>query len=204
LRVNHPFLFTQWQAEPSEKTVKLLCIFIWKDIEKRRRFYEPIVADLNRLQANSLSINTFNGQLIFSFSTLSSDNLAAHNMGGFQMSFSSGHFCRRCLVSYRFRAIPLTDMMIIQRTEDKHNKMVEYALAHPNEKSIFGVTGPSVLEKLEGFHAIKSLPFDCMHDFFEGGCPLIILALLKEASALRLITYGEKLFHINNVLRKFK
>jgi hypothetical protein len=162
-----------------------------KDFEKRRRFYEPIVDDLNRLQSDGLSIDTFNGRLIFSFSTLSSDNLAAHDIGGFQMSFSSGHFCRRCLISYRFRAVPLTDVVIIQRTEDKHNEMVQYALLHPNEKSRFGVIGPSILEKLEGFHATNSLPFDCMHDFFEGGCPLIIMALLKEASALRLITYGE-------------
>ncbi|CAF4577000.1 unnamed protein product, partial [Rotaria magnacalcarata] len=29
-----------------------------------------------------------------------------------------------------------------------------------------------------------------MHDFFEGVCPLIIVAMLKEASSSRLITYA--------------
>ena len=49
-----------------------------------------------------------------------------------------------------------------------------------------------MIGELEGFHPITSLPGDCMHDFLEGCCPLVLMALLKEASACKLITYGKR------------
>lgn len=61
-----------------------------------------------------------------------------------------------------------------------------------------GVVGLSPLCKLIGFHPIISLPADVMHDFIEGVCPMIVICLLKQASSMRLITYGENLlFHFD-------
>ncbi len=59
-----------------------------------------------------------------------------------------------------------------------------------------GVIGPSPLQELVGFHATTSLPRDVMHDFIEGICPVIIISLLKQASALRILTYSEIVFVI--------
>ena len=68
----------------------------------------------------------------------------------------------------------------------------------PNKSSLMGVVGESFLHGLIGFHPTTSLPADVMHDFIEGVCPMVVISLLKQASALRIITYGE-----NNSLSRF-
>ncbi|CAF1328031.1 unnamed protein product [Rotaria sordida] len=158
--------------------------------EKIRKFYDPIVKELNDLQLTGLTINTFNSQLLFSFSAIAADNLAAHNVAGFQQTFSSGNFCRRCLITYENRLIPLTDVHFIQRTYSQHEKCLQLLKNKPHIKFVSGVVGPSPLNDLHNFDPTNSFPGDAMHDFFEGVCPLIIMAMLKEASGLRLITFN--------------
>ncbi|CAF2057357.1 unnamed protein product [Rotaria magnacalcarata] len=158
--------------------------------EKIRKFYEPIVNDLNDLQCNGLMINKFDTQSIFSFSTIAADNLAAHELAGFQQTFRSGYFCRRCLVTYENRLLPLTDVHFIQRTHLQYNKYLNSLENDLQMKSKFGVVGPSPLNGLQNFDPTSSFPGDLMHDFYEGVCPLIIMAMLKEASSSRLITYN--------------
>ncbi|CAF1964375.1 unnamed protein product [Rotaria magnacalcarata] len=160
--------------------------------EKIRKFYEPIVNDLNDLQCNGLMINKFDTQSIFSFSTIAADNLAAHELAGFQQTFSSGYFCRRCLVTYENRLLPLTDVHFIQRTHLQYNKYLNSLENDLQMKSKFGVVGPSPLNGLQNFDPTSSFPGDLMHDFYEvlGVCPLIIMAMLKEASSSKLITYN--------------
>jgi hypothetical protein len=136
--------------------------------EKIRKFYEPIVMDLNGLQSTGLVINTFNSQLLFTFTTLAADNLAAHEVAGFQQTFSSGYFCRRCLVTYENRVIPLTDIHFIQRTHLQHQRYLQLLENNPQTKSMFGVVGPSPLNDLQNFDPTNSFPQDVMHDFFEG------------------------------------
>jgi hypothetical protein len=160
-----------------------------KDAEKEKRFFQPIVEDLNALQAHGLVINGVH--LKFSFSTLAADNLAAHQIGGYQASFSSGYFCRRCHLSYDDRALPFSPGLTTYRTSPGHDQCLVKLAADPRGGPLFGIARPSVLMDLEGFHPTTSLPGDCMHDFLEGCCPIVVMALLKEASAAKLITYGE-------------
>ncbi|CAF3937425.1 unnamed protein product [Rotaria sp. Silwood1] len=160
------------------------------DDTKIKKIYEPIINDLNDLQSTGLIINTFNSQILFTFTNVAGDNLALHELGGFQQSFNSGYICRRCLITYGNRLIPLTDIYFIQRTEAQHQRVLKSLENNPQVKSIFGVSGPSALNDLHNFNSTLSLPADCMHDFFEGVCPLIIMAMLKEASRSRLITFG--------------
>ncbi|CAF4566763.1 unnamed protein product, partial [Rotaria magnacalcarata] len=126
--------------------------------EKIRKFYEPIVKDLNDLQCNGLMINKFDTQSIFSFSTIAADNLAAHELAGFQQTFSSGYFCRRCLVTYENRLLPLTDVHFIQRTHLQHNKYLNSLENDLQMKSKFGVVGPSPLNGLQNFDPTSSFP----------------------------------------------
>ncbi|CAF1278623.1 unnamed protein product [Didymodactylos carnosus] len=56
---------------------------------------------------------------------MAADNLAAHEVGWFQETFSSKHFCRRCLISYNNRQISLTDLEIIPRTQDIHDQHLQ-------------------------------------------------------------------------------
>lgn len=162
-----------------------------KDPKKLHRFFQPIVNDINAIQSDGLVINGV--KVTFSFSTLSADNLAAHQIGGYQASFSSGYFCRRCHLLFTDRGLPFSSSTAVWRTSVTHDDCLRRIQVDPHHLPLLGIVGPSVLEQLEGFHPTASLPGDCMHDFLEGCCPLVLLVLLKEASASRLLTYGERL-----------
>lgn len=72
-----------------------------------------------------------------------------------------------------------------------HDQLVSQVLLNPHLSPLMGVAGQSPLSDLIGFHPTTSLPNDVMHDFLEGVCPMVIMCLLKQASSMRLITYGE-------------
>lgn len=120
------------------------------------------------------------------------DNLAAHMIGGYQVCFSNGFFCRRCYITYADKNLPISSTKIAARTIIDHDKIVEEILANPAQSPLMGVVGRSPLHNLINFHPTTSLPGDLMHDYIEGVCPVVIMALLKQASAMRLMTYGEK------------
>lgn len=164
-------------------------IFYFEDNMKAKRFLKPILENLNQLQMNGLIIN--GNHLKFSFSTMVSDNLAAHLIGGFQLSFSNGYFCRRCYIKYADRNLPILMSQADNRTSIDHDKFVEELIRNPHDSPFMGITGKSTLDELIGFHPVMSLPGDLMHDFIEGVCPLVIMAILKQASSMRLVTYGE-------------
>lgn len=134
----------------------------------RTKYFEPIIKDLNHLQTAGLAIQTFNGQLHFAFSVFAADNLASHEIGGFQRNFNSGYFCRSCHISYQFRLTPLTDITFLPRAVTTHNTYVQQVINSLNRINVAGVMSESPLSNLIGFHPIKSLPNDLMHDFAEG------------------------------------
>ncbi|CAF4843758.1 unnamed protein product, partial [Rotaria sp. Silwood1] len=73
----------------------------------------------------------------------------------------------------------------------QHNYIVQKVIDLDNNAVLQGVADRSPLANLIGFHAVRSLPNDPMHDFHEGVCGQLLMAILKEASAKRLLTYGE-------------
>jgi hypothetical protein len=148
------------------------------------------------LQLHGISINGIH--LTFSFSTVVADNLASHFIGAFQSCFNGGHFCRRCYITYPERNLPIPLSKIQTRSMIDHDDLVDKIINDPNKAPLKGVIGPSPLRELIGFHATTSLPRDLMHDFIEGICPVIIISLLKQASALRILTYSENVFVIFN------
>jgi hypothetical protein len=164
-----------------------------KDVNNAKRFFQAIVTDINILQEQGLIINGVHVK--FSISTVAADNLAAHSLGGYQASFSSGYFCRRCYVTYADRILPLSPTSVVHRSSFDHDKNLQRIATDPTQIPLFGIVGPSVLADLDGFHPTTSLPGDIMHDFLEGSCPLVIMALLKEASASRLITYSKSIVY---------
>ncbi|CAF2870823.1 unnamed protein product [Rotaria sp. Silwood2] len=95
------------------------------------------------------------------------DNLAAHEVAGFQETFSSGHFCRRCLISYENRLASLADIDFIPRVNVKHQYYLQLKSKHLRRKSIFGEAGPSPFDEVINFDPTKFFPGDLMHDFFE-------------------------------------
>lgn len=162
---------------------------VFQDHAKARCFFRPIIDDINRLQMHGLSIN--GKRVHFSFSTMVADNLAAHMIGGFNCSFSSRFFCRRCCITQEERSLPITSITNGCRTIIQHDRLVQTINTNPRQSPLQGVVGSSPIDGLIGFHPITSLPADVMHDFLEGVCPMVLMAILKQASATRLMTYGK-------------
>ena len=146
---------------------------------------------MNWIQLNGLWIN--GNHLKFSFSTVVADNLAANMIGGFQSCFNTGHFCRRCYIPYSEKDSPVALSVFKRRTAMDHNEFLQQIRLNPNKSPLLGIVGQSPLYNLLGFHSTISLPGDIMHDFLEGICPMIIMCLLKQASSMRIITYGENI-----------
>ncbi len=132
----------------------------------RRIYFEAMINDLNELQIKGLTLSTCTGRLYFAFDLMAADNLAAHDIGGFQKNFNNGYFCRMCYISYIYKSIPLTDISFLLRAETSHENYLNQMLQ--SKDSVFGITGRSDFSNLIAFHPIKSLPFDIMHDFSEG------------------------------------
>ncbi|CAF4644957.1 unnamed protein product, partial [Rotaria socialis] len=158
-----------------------------KNDVKAQRFFAPIIENLNKLQLHGISIHGVH--LTFSFSTVVADNLASHFVGGFQSCFNGGHFCRRCYITYSEKNLMISLSKIQTRLIIDHDDLVDKIINDPNRVPLKAVIGPSPLRELIGFHPTTSLPRDLMHDLIEGICSMIIISLLKQASALRIITY---------------
>lgn len=122
------------------------------------------------------------------------DNLAAHFIGGFQTSFNNHFFCRRCYITQAEKSLPINSIKSSPRTIVHHDSLLQMINANPRKSHLMGVVRPSPMAGLIGFHPITSLPADVMHDYLEGICPLVIMKLLKQASAMRIMTYGKKSF----------
>jgi hypothetical protein len=88
--------------------------------------------------------------------------------------------------------MPFSSSTAVWRTSVDHDGCLRHIQVDPHHRPLFGIAGPSVIERLEGFHPTTYLPADCMHDFLEGCCPLVLLVLLKEASASRLLTVRDE------------
>ncbi|CAF5151894.1 unnamed protein product, partial [Rotaria magnacalcarata] len=92
-------------------------------------------------------------------------------------------------MSYALRSIPITDISFRLRSEESHEQHLQKALQ--SNDFIFGIQRQSDFSSLIGFHPIKSLPFDIMHDFSEGTCMIIVKSILKEFSMRRILTYAQ-------------
>ncbi|CAF4316579.1 unnamed protein product, partial [Adineta steineri] len=117
------------------------------------------------------------------------DNLGAHQIGGFQSSFSSGHICRRCFIEHSDLRLPMTQTRPDIRTSTYNDALIVQLNSNFNKSPIMEIVRQSSVHNLDGFHPIMSLPADLMHDYLEGVCPRVMMGLLKEASSMRLLTY---------------
>jgi hypothetical protein len=174
----------------------------------KKRFFDPIIADLNALQMTGVYIPSIRRRLNFAFTVVSGDHLALNDIGGFQRSFNSGQFCRHCHIDYDQRFISPNEISHIRRTPDQHDNLVHQVTYLNNNTILEGVADASSLLQLIGFHPIISLPNDPMHDINEGKqektyfsrkslsffldlgvCGIVLLAMVKEASTKRIFSY---------------
>jgi len=134
----------------------------------RKKFFDPIVEDLNALQTTGVFIPILGDHLNFAFTILAGDHLASNDIGGFQKIFNTGEFCRHCHMNYDQKLVPLNQISHSCRMRDEHDNVVQKVINSNSDVVLHGVTGTSPLANLIGFHAVISLPNDPMHDFNEG------------------------------------
>ncbi|CAF1035257.1 unnamed protein product [Rotaria sordida] len=151
----------------------------------------PIVEDLNVLQTTGVFIPTLGDYLNFAFTVLAGNHLASNDIGGFQKNFNTGEFCRHCHVNYDQKLVPLNQISHPCRMRDQHDNIVQQIINSNNNIVLRGVVDASPLANLIGFHAVIFLPNDLMHDFNEGVCGQLLMAMLKEASTKRILAYSE-------------
>ncbi|CAF0931460.1 unnamed protein product [Adineta steineri] len=149
------------------------------------------VEDLNALQIDGIFIPTLQTHLNFAFTVVTGDHLASNDIGGFQKIFNTGEFCRHCHINYNQKLVPWNEITHRRRIQDQHNNFVQQVTNLNNNVTLHDVVGTSPLVNLIGFHAVTSLPNDPMHDYNEGVCDQLLMAMLKEASTKRLLTYGD-------------
>ncbi|CAF4005034.1 unnamed protein product [Rotaria magnacalcarata] len=136
-------------------------------------FFESIVQDLNTLQTSGIFIPALRTQLNFAFTVLAGDNLGSNDIGGFQKNLNNGQFCRYCHINYDQRLIPLSQISHPHRTIDRHDNLVQQVINLNTDFILQGVLDVSPFSKLIGV------------------CSQILLAMIKEASTKRILSYGE-------------
>jgi len=137
------------------------------------------------------------------FGSVSADNLASHYTGGFRMCFNSGRMCRFCMICFdricEFGS-ETWDGYPKLRTEKEHDMHVSSVVADGTLAPVYGVTKPSALHSLESFHAVTSLPPDCMHDVLEGVIPQVLKVCLRGLIVEKIVTVQT----FNERLERFK
>ncbi|KAK3930157.1 B-cell lymphoma/leukemia 11A [Frankliniella fusca] len=108
---------------------------------------------------------------------ISSDNLEAHTLGGFNQGFSGAeYYCRFC---YARKAQRIQGHISIckERTCDNYDKDAEEA--DREDEPVRGVWESSVFNRMPNFHVINGLPPCLHHDVAEGFLPIDLFRALK-------------------------
>lgn len=160
----------------------------------------PLLDDLKKLAIDGfpLDFDETEHRVRAALATLSGDNLSAHMIGGFSMSFNSGRICRYCMSTYEDMKPSFTEDSFVLRTTEVHKCHLARIQQVPDDKSTYGVYSSSPFDELHYFDVTKSLPPDIMHDLLEGVIPLVMKLVISKAHTEKHITINE----INEELQK--
>lgn len=127
-----------------------------------------IVQDLQFLEQSGLEVEFLNGQknLKGSLAAICGDNLGTNGIVGMQECFSTGKFCRHCLIDYEDLSKAVEESQVELRTKSNYQSDVEASQA--TGKIVNGVKTYCILNQLRNFHFIDAPTVDLMHDILEG------------------------------------
>lgn len=145
-------------------------------------FLRPLLEDLSHLEYNGISV-TVNGETLQFYggmATISGDNLGLNDIGGFRKCFSSGKFCRFCMVDYKeFKSGNYNcDASLVPRKERSHISQVQSVMRDPDLQKEFGVRNACCFQILSYFEATTFLPCDIMHDLLCNGVIRVIVTVI--------------------------
>lgn len=188
------------------KSIHLLSIFSAKQMTDFgiNKMIEPVFTDMKKLECGyDMMLRGKNVKVFGSLVAVSADNLASHQIGGFNANFSKGfRKCRTCLGVHSAMQLCFSDNNFIRRTKETHEEQckllnIEGLYAHTSR--LYGIKENSILNKLEYFHVIGGLPPDIMHDLLEGIFPYMIVRLLNNIILVeKSVTLKELNFKIKN------
>ena len=88
---------------------------------------KPMIDDLKQLSTEGFVVNICGTEhkVYAALATFSADNLSAHMIGGFRMSFSSGRICRHCMASHGEINHKFQEHDFVQRTTEVHKYHIQ-------------------------------------------------------------------------------
>lgn len=127
-----------------------------------------IVQDLQLLEKSGLEVEFLNGQknLKGSLAAICGDNLGTNGISGMQECFSTGKFCRHCLIDYDDLSKAVEESQVELRT--KSSFQMDGDRSEATGKIVNGVKSYCILHQLRNFHVIDAPTVDLMHDILEG------------------------------------
>lgn len=161
---------------------------------------KPLLDDLEKLSTDgfTFTIDKTEHTIHAALATLSCDNLSAHMIGGFSMSFNTGRICRYCMASYEDMKQSFEEESFVLRTSEVHQYHLARIQEFPDDKTIYGVNSSCPFDRLSYFSVTQALPPDVMHDLLEGVVPLVMKLVICKAHTEKHITIRE----INEELQK--
>ena len=143
---------------------------------------QPLIKDIEKLEVEGIRVNFCGVDTIFigTLATISGDNLASHQIGGFRQCFSSGKICRHCLVDYKNMHKHASEENCLLRTAAVHSSHLASIKKDETQRKTYGINGESVFSDLSSFSVTECLPPDIMHDILEGLCPINIRIVLQS------------------------
>ena len=139
--------------------------------------FRPFVEELQNMHNEKLEV-TINGRNeVFEVALLAflSDNLAAHQIGGFKESMSFAYrICRSCMTTSEKAQKYFDESYFKLRTPKQHLKQcneLEKSVSRSEVSKQYGINRKSVLESIPNLSVTQNLPHDIMHDLLEGVIP---------------------------------
>ena len=143
----------------------------------------PLVDELVKLYTEGFTMTLPDGSFQKFYAilcTVSGDNLSSHALAGFRTVFSSGRVCRMCMIAHDDVASTVCETQVTLRCAETHAYHVQAVKENPDNAAIYGVTGPSVFQRLDYFDVVQGFPPDIMHDCCEGVMPAIVYGIVKH------------------------
>ena len=169
-------------------------------------FLRPFVDEVNKLQDNGITVNLDQTEHHYSVGLLAilADNLAAHALGGFKESMSfAKRICRTCMTTSDNAKHHFTETEFQLRHPESHKQQcqeLQDSSSYVELSRDYGINRASILESINDFSVVTSLPHDVMHDLLEGVIPYEMKLLLRHCiSSMKYFT----LVLFNNRLSKF-
>lgn len=161
--------------------------------------FEPLLRELCVLENQGFYIDRLGTCIKGTVVYVSSDNLGAHSLAGFQESFRVDKFCRFCLASHdAIQTASVRDGLFPLRTKILHTEAVQRV--KENEGLVVdGVKRDCVLNQLTYFHSVTGFPPDFLHDLLEGIVPVELCLCLKTLIDKKYFTLEE----LNTAIQRF-